>query len=86
VRRDTTREGLEHAVALLREASQKGAVLADVALGYCFEQGIVVAKSSSEAAELYRSAWRRGSQDAYRALRRMHDAIRPPDKEFAMRD
>lgn len=86
VRRDTSREGLEHAVALLREASQKGAVLADVALGYCFEHGIVMAKSSSEAAELYRSAWRRGSQDAYRALRRMHDAIRPPDKEFAMRD
>jgi hypothetical protein len=86
VRGDTTREELEHAVAVLREASQKGAVLADVALGYCYEQGIVVVKSSSEAAELYRSAWRRGSQDAHRALRRMHDVIRPPDRGFTMRD
>jgi TPR repeat protein len=86
VRHDTSAAALAQVVAELREASEHGAVLADVALGYCFEQGIVVARSFAQAAEYYRNAWRRGSQDAYRALRRLHDALRPRDPQFTMRD
>lgn len=77
---------LSAAIAELEQASQKGSVLAQVALGYCYETGTGVAKKSSEAVHLYRSSAQRGSQDAYFALRRMHDAIRPADKEFQISD
>jgi hypothetical protein len=65
-------------------ASEKGALLADVALGYCYEKGILLPRSPTAAAECYRSAWRRGSQDAYRALRRLHDVLRPREADFVM--
>jgi hypothetical protein len=86
VRQGTIGPRLEESLAVLRSASANGAVLADVALGYCYEQGIMVSQSAGAAAELYRSAWRRGSQDAYRALRRLHDALRPRDPQFTMHD
>jgi TPR repeat protein len=82
VRSETNPKKLSAAIADLEQASQKGSVLAQVALGYCYETGIGVAKKTSEAVRLYRSSAQRGSQDAYLALRRMHDAIRPADKEF----
>jgi TPR repeat protein len=86
VRQSVDPEVLSEAVKSLRGASEQGAILADVALGYCYEKGIVVSPSASEAAERYRAAWRRGSLDAYRSLRRLYDALRPQDPEFIMRD
>lgn len=81
--RESSREGdLEPAVALLADAVQKGSVLAEVALGYCFETGSGVPRNAGAAAQLYATAARRGSQDAYRALKRMYDDIRPKEKEF----
>ena len=77
---------LSEAIGELEEAAQKGSVLAQVALGYCYETGIGVAKKIPEAVRLYRSSAQRGSQDAYFALRRMHDAIRPPGKDFQISD
>ena len=77
---------LTAAIMELEQASQKGSVLAQVALGYCYETGTGVDKKPSEAVRLYRSSAQRGSQDAYFALRRMHDAIRPADKEFQISD
>ena len=73
---------VEEAIKDLDAAAQAGSVLAQVALGYCFETGSGVVASSSEAARIYRAAAQRGSQDAYYALKRMHDQIRPPKKEF----
>lgn len=70
------------AIAFLDSASQKGSVLAEVALAYCYETGSGVAKNSGEAVRLYRSAAQRGNQSAYRGLQRMYDAIRPKGKEF----
>jgi len=70
------------AVHDLESAAQAGSVLAQVALGYCYETGSGVVPSDSEAARLYRAAAQRGSQDAYYALKRMHDRIRPAKKEF----
>jgi hypothetical protein len=77
---------LKQAIDFLESAAQRGSVLAQVALGYCYETGTWLPKKSGEAARLYRSAAQRGSQDAYFALRRMHDRIRPKDKEFQLND
>ena len=78
--------GMEDPIALLRTAAREGSVLAEVALAYCYETGQGVATDASTAARLYATAAQRGSQDAYRALRRMLDAIRPPDPEFKFND
>jgi hypothetical protein len=86
VRSEKDRKNLSAAITELEQASQKGSVLAQVALGYCYETGTGVVKKTSEAVRLYRSSAQRGSQDAYFALRRMHDAIRPVGKEFQISD
>jgi uncharacterized protein len=72
------------ALAVLQRGVDDGSVLSQVALGYCFEQGIGVRRSSAEAARWYRAGAQRGSQDAYRALRRMHDALRPEEPQFVI--
>ncbi|MBI4535122.1 MAG: sel1 repeat family protein, partial [Ignavibacteriae bacterium] len=73
---------VEYAIPVLRQSAGEGSVLAQVALGYCYETGTGVPLNKGEAARLYRSTAVRGSQDAYRALKRMHDEIRPAEKEF----
>jgi TPR repeat protein len=77
---------LAGALAVLARGSQEGSILAEVALGYCYETGRGVSKSIATAARLYTNGASRGSQDAYRALRRMLDAIRPSDSEFRIDD
>jgi TPR repeat protein len=77
---------LEPSIQQLDEATHAGSVLAQVALGYCYEHGIGVPRSKPQAARLYRSAAQRGSQDAIRALKNMHDEIRPSEKEFRVED
>jgi TPR repeat protein len=72
------------ALAVLQRGVDDGSVLSQVALGYCYEQGIGVRRSSAEAARWYRAGAQRGSQDAYRALRRMHDALRPEESQFVI--
>lgn len=69
-------------VAILKSAASEGSLLAEFALGYAYENGIGTRKDAGEAASYYRTAASRGSQDAYRALRRMYDELRPPDPEF----
>ncbi|MBI2620430.1 MAG: sel1 repeat family protein [Ignavibacteriales bacterium] len=73
-------------IAFLRSKADEGSILAQVALGYCYQRGLGLARSKAEAARLYRNAAQRGSQSAYFALRQMHDEIRPEGKEFAMED
>jgi TPR repeat protein len=74
------------AVSLLYRAVPEGSLLAQVGLGYCYEEGIAVPKKVAEAARWYRAGAVRGSQDAYRALRRLYDDIRPPEKEFQVEE
>lgn len=69
-------------VADLQRAVQHGSVLAEVGLAYCYQKGIGVPQNKGEAVRLYRSAAQRGSQDAYYALLRLHDEIRPKEREF----
>ncbi len=78
--------GRKEAVQILRRASDEGSVLAEVGLGYCYETGTGLPVRDAEAAFYYRAASVRGSQDSFRALRRMHDAIRPDDPEFRIPD
>ena len=82
VRSNVTGAEATRSTQTLAEAMHSGSVLAQVALGYCYEYGIGEPQNRGEAASLYRSASQRGSQDAYRALKRMHDEIRPLDKQF----
>ena len=82
VRTETNAKTLAATIAELEQAAQKGSVLAQVALGYCYETGTGVEKKIPEAVKWYRGSAQRGSQDAYYALKRLHDQIRPRDKEF----
>jgi hypothetical protein len=86
VRANATGKELEESVGVLAEATRAGSVLAQVALGYCYEFGVGLPKKKAEAASLYRSASQRGSQDAFRALKRMHDELRPPEKGFLIEE
>jgi hypothetical protein len=43
-------------------------------------------KDKGEAYKIFHKALLRGSETAFRALRSMHDDIRPPAKEFQMLD
>ncbi len=82
----TTGPALEKSIQSLEDAMHAGSVLAQVALGYCYEYGIGEPTNRAEAAGLYRSAAQRGSQDAFRALKRMHDSMRPKEKEFVIEE
>jgi len=86
VRANATGKELEESLDMLVDATHAGSVLAQVALGYCYENGIGLPLKRAEAASLYRSASQRGSQDAYRALKKMHDAMRPLGREFAVEE
>lgn len=66
----------------LYAASEQGSVLAQVALAYCFENGIGKKASEADAVKYYRYAAQRGNRYAYDELKRMYDAIRPETKEF----
>jgi len=66
----------------LKSFADKGSVLAQVALAYCYQEGIGVKRSKTEVVKFYRSAAQRGSQYAYRELQRLYDEIRPDDPEF----
>jgi uncharacterized protein len=82
VREEKSAAVVGRSVEELEEALKNGSVLAQVALGYCYEKGIGVPLEKGEAASLYRGAAQRGSQDAFRALKRLHDELRPSGKEF----
>jgi TPR repeat protein len=74
------------AVSVLRQGIDRGSVLAELGMGYCHETGRGAHRSAAEAARFYRDAARRGSSDAGRALRRLHDEIRPEDPAFVISD
>jgi TPR repeat protein len=79
---NATRTPSADIISTLINAADDGSIVAQMALAYCFEKGIGVAKSTSEAVRLYRNCAMRGSLNAYNALKRMYDKLRPKDKEF----
>ena len=60
----------------------EGSILAQTALGICFEKGILVKKDLAKAVTYYRKAAFRGSQNAFSALKRIYDNLRPNDPRF----
>lgn len=76
-RMDTTKY-----LQMLNVADNLGSVLAQVSLGYCYENGIGVRKSIPEAVKFYRLGAQRGNRYAYDQLKRMYDSIRPPEFQF----
>jgi TPR repeat protein len=69
-------------VSVLSDAMNDGSVLAQVAMGYCREHGLGFQRNVGEAVKLYRKSAERGSLAGFEALKRMYDALRPPDREF----
>jgi len=67
---------------ILKKTADEGSVLAQTALAFCYENGIGVKQNKAEAARLYQYAAQRGNETAYLALKKMYDAIRPPDAIF----
>lgn len=60
----------------------EGSILAQTALGICFERGIIVKKDLAKAVTYYRKAAFRGSQNAFSALKRIYDNLRPTESRF----
>ncbi len=75
---DDISEGLK----VLQEAESKGSLLAQFALGYCYENGIGSGKLIQEAVKYYREAAQRGNQFAYQQLKRLYDNLRPAVERF----
>ena len=69
-------------VAFFKMQAEEGSILAQVALAYCYERGLGTPRDSGSAARMYRNAAQRGSESAFEALKRMHDAIRPKGAEW----
>jgi hypothetical protein len=74
------------ALTILLATEKEGSITALMALAYCYETGQTVEKSASKAIALYRKAFQRRSQGAYRSLKKMHDDIRPPADEFKIKE
>jgi TPR repeat protein len=74
----------EKLVNFLVEASTKGSILSEVALASAYENGIGVKRNVATAVKHYRNASLRGSQFAYKQLQRIHDSLRPAEKEFVI--
>jgi len=75
-------EDLSEEIKILQEADLKGSLLAQFALGYCYENGIGFRKSIPEAVKYYREAAQRGNQFAYQQLKRLYDNLRPAVERF----
>ena len=69
-------------IPYLTSAERDGSVLAQAALGSCYEQGWGVVRDLGEAARRYRKSAVRGSMIGFEALKKMHDDLRPEDVEF----
>jgi TPR repeat protein len=70
------------AIVLLDSSAAHGAIIAEAALAYCAEHGIGMRQDIGEAYRTYHRTMIRGSESSFFALKRMHDAVRPDDKEF----
>lgn len=83
-----TGDFIDHAynvnLPILFDAAQDGALIAQLALAYCYEHGLGLRENKGEAAKLYRVCAQRGSQNAFQSLRNMYDQIRPKEKEFVI--
>jgi TPR repeat protein len=68
----------------LIDAEKNGNLLSEVTLGHCYETGKGTKQSFSDAVKYYRYAAQRGSQYAYKELKRLYDSFRPDENIFKL--
>ena len=83
---DSTSQNISDDVTILEQISDEGSVLAQTALGFCYEKGLGVKESKGIAIRLYRQAAQRGNETAFNSLKRMYDELRPEEDEFKIFD
>lgn len=66
----------------LLKAADNGSVIAQSALGFCYEKGLSVKQNKGTAVQYYRNAAHRGNRSAYEALQKMYDEMRPDEEIF----
>ncbi len=71
-------------IALLREGDLNGSIMAQVALAYCYKNGLGIKQSLAEAVKYYRFAAQRGSRLALDELKNIYNLKRPADPIFAL--
>jgi hypothetical protein len=69
-------------VASLINFAEKGSVIAQSALGYCYLNGVGVNKNKATAVKYFRTAAFRGNRFAYNQLKKLYDELRPSLTEF----
>ncbi|MCF8242798.1 MAG: sel1 repeat family protein [Melioribacteraceae bacterium] len=77
-------EKLKNEIRELKFAAGSGSVLAQAALGYCYENGKGVKQNKGFAVDYYKSSASRGNEAAYNSLKKMYDAIRPEKEMFTI--
>lgn len=78
----TVNDDLNSEFSLLEKYENSGSVLAQFAMGYCYENGIGATRNLPNAVEYYRNSAQRGNQYAYEQLKRLYDNLRPADTIF----
>lgn len=79
---DSSSQNISEDITILEHISDEGSVLAQTALGFCYEKGLGVKERKGVAIRLYRHAAQRGNETAFNSLKRMYDELRPEDDEF----
>jgi hypothetical protein len=74
------------AVTVLESAAAEGGIIAEVALAAGYENGKGLSENKGKAVMMYRDCAIRGSGTAFRALRRMHEELRPDTPMFRRSD
>jgi len=69
-------------ISTLLSYEEKGSILSQVALGYCFEKGRGTKINKAQASKYYRKAAQRGNMFAYQRLKDLYNQIRPSSTEF----
>ncbi|GJQ62710.1 MAG: hypothetical protein SCALA702_17630 [Melioribacteraceae bacterium] len=73
---------LPQLVKTISDAREDGIIIAETALGYCYENGIGIVIDKAEAARLYWNAATKGNQAGYISLKRMYDEVRPENSRY----
>lgn len=75
-------EDISSEIELLLSTADEGSVLAQTALGYCYEKGKGVKQHKAKAVDYYRKAAQRGNRTSFDSLKKLYDEIRPDDAVY----
>ncbi len=84
LRDDLNPVNIKNLLSVLDSGINKGSLIAQTMKGYCYQFGIGVEQSYTNASRLYMEAANRGSNAAFSFLRKMYDSLRPAGDEFRL--